>query len=198
MKKIVPLIAATSILLCSTSHSTLPSPLSLEQSFGPPVFSQQYKGVVFKVFSSGGLKIVAVNPPGLDTPAFLSFVKEEGVLELEEITQFLENFSATSGSPWKEFDRSVPDSALQFLMSAPYANQSAAQKMISSLPDPESAAKAWENLVRDPQARTEASNFLEMLRAQRKMWITTDGKFLATWSPDGTALGVGIVPPSAR
>ena len=198
MLKSVILCATSTFLAFSSLHSSLPSSRALEESFGKPIFSYDYKGVGFRVFSSGGLKIVAVNPPNVDTPAFLSFVKEGGQLDPGEINQFLVNFSSSSGTSWKVFDRSSADRALQFFMSAPYANQKAAQEMLSTLPDPAAAAAAWERLVRDPQSRMEASKFLDMLRAQRQMWITEDGRFLATWSPDGSSLGVGIVPPAAR
>jgi hypothetical protein len=185
--------------LCSApSLGTPPQSMSLEQGFGKPIFSYDYKGVGFRVFSAGGLKIVAVTPPGVSSPAFLSFVREGGQLDPSEIQQFLENFAGASGARWRVFDRSSADRALQFFMSAPYANQAAAQQMLSALPDPAAAATAWERMVRDPQARTEASNFLDMLRAQKQMWISENGQYLATLSPDGSALGVGIVPPAAR
>jgi len=208
--KQVRILVVSSILLHGPCLHSAPSPPSpappappaphapLEQTLGKPIFSYDYKGVGFRVFSAGDLKIVAVTPPGVTSPAFLSFVREGGQLDPSEIQQFLANFAAASGARWKVFDRSSADRALQFFMSAPYANQAAAQEMLSSLPDPTAAAAAWERMVRDPQARTEASDFLDMLRAQRQMWITDDGRFLATWSPDGSSLGVGIVPPAAR
>jgi hypothetical protein len=193
------LLTATAAFLSAPGlRAQLPDSQALSASFGMPIFSHEYKGVGFRVFAAEGLKIVAVNPPNTETPAFLSFTRENGTLSEAEINQFLANFSAKSGVPWKIFDRSVPDRAIQFFMSAPYANQSAASKMLSQIPDQKAAAAAWEKLVRDPRARQEASGFLDMLRAQKQIWVTADGKFLAAWSPDGASLGVGVLPPIVR
>jgi len=186
------------VSLLANAFAQLPDSRSLSQSFGNPVFTYEYKGVGFRVFDVEGLKVVAVNPPGSDTPAFLSFTRENGALADTEVSQFLQNFAQKSGTRWKVFDRTVPDRALQFFMSAPYANQAAASKMLGELPDPKAAAAAWEKLVRDPRARQEASGFLDMLRSQKQIWVTEDGKFLATWSPDGASLGVGVLPPIVR
>lgn len=198
MKKLMTLSCALLLSMTAYAPAELPTAAALEASFGKPVMSKEYKGVAFRVFSSSGLKIVAVNPPNSPYPAFLSFVRENGQLATAEINQFLSNFAATAGSPWKVFDREAPDRAIQFFMSAPYADPQAARAALSKLPDPSAASAAWEKLSRDPLARSEASQFLDMLRAQRQMWITEDGKYLATWSPDGSSLGVGVVPPAAR
>lgn len=192
-------ILSASVALSSAAVAyASPSSKSLEQSFGKPSVYHEYQGVGFRVFNAPGLKIVAVNPPNSDTPSFLSFTKESGQLAAAEVNQFLSNFSASTGSSWKILDRSLIDHSLQFFMSAPYANPKAAQEMLNTLANPAAASSAWERLARDPQSRVEASKFIDMLRAQRQLWVTDDGRFLAAWSADGSSLGVGIVPPSAR
>jgi len=195
MKKIIALVLLKTAITVSPLLASPPAPLP-EEPLGPPVKEMESSGTVFKVFESRGIQIVTVTPENFPAPAFMSFVNPREAFKESDVRDFLSGFASSTGITWSPLDRSVPVSTLRFFLETPDQEPEKMEKVLQGLPDPATARKVWIQLAQDDRARAEAYKFLEMLEGQRQMWVSDSGGYVAVWSEDGTAIGVGLLPMS--
>lgn len=193
MKNILAFVSLMAISVSPVPSLFAENPIP---DLGEPSSEMEKFGVNFKVFEKDGLRIVAITPPKLTSPAFMSFINVESTFKESDVQDFLKGFSSLTGVNWSPLDKGMPASTLSFFLTAPAEQPENAERVLATSPNPEAVRQAWGRLSSDAQARADATYFLESIETHRQIWVADEGGYIVVWSEDGKAIGVGILPSS--
>lgn len=166
-----------------------------EKIYGAPIMTTSAGGGVLSIFQKADVKIIALTPKNSPGPAFLSHVNTSRPFTEDEVIDFLSEFAGKSGVRWGAADKGEVGVSLQFLFIAPEVAPKTLRSKLGKAGDPTVAAGEWEKLARDGGARREAEEVSKMIMEQRRAWVSSDRRFLATWSGNGRAIGICRLVP---
>lgn len=195
LKVPIHLPALFAVVLAHAASASAPSPVheALRQLYSEPIREMEAAGTEFKVYQEGDVKIVAACPPS-GFPLFLSYTKSGGAFSEEEVRAFLSSFEASASSKWLPVRKRNVSDALRFFQSAPKLAPQEFSKKVEESKDPTATRKAWLHMASDSTVAAETEGVARMLEAQSRIWLSSDGRFLAVWSGDKSSLGVGTMP----